>query len=243
MRWLLVVGVSLDLSGALLMASAVLGRSAGENREEATTRYDHNFWVVLIREREQSRVRVGALLLGLGFVLQAIGFLLGFGGLQIAVASLAAIATIAVAYAIGLCLAEARVPLKYHESLLLPAGIQDERHVYRLADEKEVHEWRRLHSLRILGHGLEITGQAVSRVSITDAGCSTVRSVKAQPRWRLRRSKPAFALRVAACSMQCFRATAPRSNAYCCPARSRTGTGGRVKRSSSSRQKMMRTEL
>jgi hypothetical protein len=167
-RWLFLIGIGLDLSGALLIASAVLARTPGENREESTTRLNQNFWVVLIREREQSRVQAGALLLVLGFTCQALAYVIAFNDAQLVAAIAVVPAVIAATYIAGNWFAERRVPLKYQDELDLPAGILDERRGYHLADEAQVLEWRRLYCLRM--HGREPEPSSTSVATRINAG-------------------------------------------------------------------------
>ena len=52
MRWLIIVGVSVDLAGAALVGWSVYAQSTAERREEALTRLGGNLWVILFREEE-----------------------------------------------------------------------------------------------------------------------------------------------------------------------------------------------
>jgi hypothetical protein len=151
MRWLFVSGVSIDLAGALVIAGAVLSRTPAENREEATSRYDGNLWVIIMREREQSQVRIGVYLLGAGFVLQLAAYLWSFGDVSVIGGIALALGLLAGGFFAGRRLAAAAVPLRYHSVLDLPPGIEDERHGHRLADLAEVKTWRRLHGKHLAG--------------------------------------------------------------------------------------------
>ena len=51
MRWLIIVGVSVDLAGAALVGWSVYAQSAAERREEALTRMGGNFWVTSFARR------------------------------------------------------------------------------------------------------------------------------------------------------------------------------------------------
>jgi hypothetical protein len=72
---LFIVGVSMDLAGAITIASAVLWQTRAETIEEAGGGFGTNLWVVLLRDREQAQAWFGVLLLGVGFVLQLVGHL------------------------------------------------------------------------------------------------------------------------------------------------------------------------
>jgi hypothetical protein len=151
MRWLFVLGLSLDIAGAFLVAFAVLGRTPGENRQEAKSGYGGNFWVVLIREREQMRVRIGVFLLGGGFLLQLAGYLTGFGGWWFPLATASAGALGAAAYFGGRWLADQFIPLKYYDELDLPHGISDQRHAFRVRTKDEVEMFERLYAKKMVG--------------------------------------------------------------------------------------------
>lgn len=166
MRWLFVAGVSLELAGALVIAAAVLSRTPAENREEATSRWDANLWVIIMREREQSQVRAGVSLLGAGFLLQLAGYLWSFGGVSLIGAIAVAAVVLAVGFFGGRRIAALVAPLSYHSGLILPAGIEDERHVYRLADLEEVKTWRRVYFKRLVGKVPERVNKPVLQPTI-----------------------------------------------------------------------------
>jgi hypothetical protein len=149
-HWLFILGLSLDIAGAILVALAVFG-TPGEGREAATARWNGNFWIVLIREREQMRVRAGVFLLGGGFVLQFAGYLASFESWRIPVAAAAGAGLGTLAYFVARGVADRFVPLKYHDDLDLPEGIEDQRHSYLLPTVDEIRTWWKLWSLRMLG--------------------------------------------------------------------------------------------
>ncbi|HXL43513.1 MAG TPA: hypothetical protein VN960_05580 [Gaiellaceae bacterium] len=152
-RWLFVLGLSLDIAGAVLVAFAVLGRTPGENRQEALSYYGANFWVVLIREREQARVRAGIFLIGGGFLLQLAGHLAGFAAVWLFVAIACVGALGASAFLGGRWLADRAVPLRYYEDdeLDLPDGVTDQRHAFRLRTKDEVETYERLYAEKMVG--------------------------------------------------------------------------------------------
>ncbi|MGH3005642.1 MAG: hypothetical protein ACRDOS_07045 [Gaiellaceae bacterium] len=161
MRWLFVLGVSFDLAGALLIASAVTGRTPAENRQEAKAYWGANFWVILFREREQARVRYGIYLLICGFTLQLAGYVWAFESWAAAWATAAALAAIGLGFLASRRQADASVPLKYHDKLQLPESIGDERRAYQLADWDEVLTWRRVYADRMLGRLLDEAEETV----------------------------------------------------------------------------------
>jgi hypothetical protein len=52
MDWLFIAAVSVDLAGAIVIASAVLWQTRAETIEEAGGVWGTNLWVVLLRDRE-----------------------------------------------------------------------------------------------------------------------------------------------------------------------------------------------
>jgi hypothetical protein len=149
MRWLFVLGVSIDLAGAALVGWSVYAQSGAERREEALTKFGSNFWIILFREEEQAYVKAGLYLLGLGFLLQLIGYVGGFGWPAGAVALLIAATAGGSAFLIGRNLAARAVPLELsrHED---KTRIGDERAGFGVATLQDVLTYRRLYAQRML---------------------------------------------------------------------------------------------
>jgi hypothetical protein len=148
MRWLVVLGVSLDLAGALLVASAVIGQARAETREELTPRWGLNLWALMFRERERALVLNGVVLIVSGFLLQLVGYLWDFDSWW--PAGLAAVGTVAAGFGVTWWWAGRHVPLKYHAELDLPEGIEDERHHHHLRTKEEIRTWWELWASRML---------------------------------------------------------------------------------------------
>lgn len=155
MRWFFVLGLSLDLAGAAVIAWTIYSQTAAETREEARARWGGNFWVLLFRLREQAHVRAGMALLATGFTLQLVGYLIGFGWATGLLAGVAAVATAALAVVAARRLADRAVPLRYAQELGLAPGLEDERHIYVLRTLDDVETWRRLYAERFLGKPAE----------------------------------------------------------------------------------------
>jgi hypothetical protein len=128
-RWLFVLGASVDLAGAALIAWTIYSRTSAETREEARTRYGGNLWVILFREREQAYVRSGLALLALGFTCQLVGYLSRFRFPTWLFAAFVAVAVFLAALFVAKAIAERVVPLHYRSDVRLPEGIEDERHL------------------------------------------------------------------------------------------------------------------
>jgi hypothetical protein len=150
MRWPVVLGVSIDLAGAALVGWSVYAQSAVERREEALTRLGGNFWVILFREEEQAYVRAGLSLLGIGFALQLIGYVTGFGWPAGAIALLVGLLAAGGAFLIGDKLAGRAVPLKLSRPGDRP-GIGDERSNFGVETLEDVETLRRLYASRMHG--------------------------------------------------------------------------------------------
>jgi hypothetical protein len=154
MRWLVVVGVSIDLAGAALVGWSVYAQSAVERREEAVTRFGGNFWVILFREEEQAYVRAGLSLLVLGFSLQLIGYVGGFGWPGGAAALLIALLVAGGAFFVGDKVAGRAVPLKLSRPDKRPA-IGDERTNFGVETLQDVETLRHLYASRMHGKTLQ----------------------------------------------------------------------------------------
>jgi hypothetical protein len=225
-RWLFVSGLSLDLAGAVLIAWTIYTRSVAETREEALTKFDANFWLVLFREREQSHVRAGISLLAAGFVLQIAGYLSQLHGWRLPALAVLAVGLFAIGLAIARNVVERQTPLRYANLASLPAGIGDERHAHNLEDLDAVRTWRRSFVTKMYGQEIvERSEQATLRINhgrwVFD--CPVCRgSGLATP-----------GLDTVVCLVTCrasYRCASPRSekrsNGYCCSVRtSRTATG------------------
>lgn len=142
MTWLFIVGVSLELAGAVLVAWTVFSRNHAETREEAYSPLDANLWVVLFREREQAYVRAGFALLGGGFALQLAGYVSELKGDGRFAAPFLAAAVFGISLFVSRRIAERRVPVKHSPVDELPAGLEDERHGFRLQRLQDVAWWR-----------------------------------------------------------------------------------------------------
>lgn len=152
MRWLFVVGISLDLAGAVLIAWTIYSRTPEETREEATSRLDASLWTVVFREREQAHVKAGMALLGSGFGLQLAGYIAGFrSGSGRVVAPVVAVAVFLTSLSLLRNVATKLSPLRYVDASGLPDGIQDERHSYCVATLDQVERYRELWLDRIRG--------------------------------------------------------------------------------------------
>lgn len=75
MRWLFIIGLAVDVAGAATIAWPIFYARRGELREEGTMRWGRNAWVIVARTREQRFVRLGVILLGLGFVCQLVAYI------------------------------------------------------------------------------------------------------------------------------------------------------------------------
>jgi hypothetical protein len=151
MDWLFIVGVSMDLAGAIVIASAVLWQSRPETIQEASGHWGPSLWVVLLRDREQAQARFGVVLLGIGFLLQLLGHLSNFTGFELAGAIALAVGIPVGGYFAGRFVAWRKAPLTYYQYPRPPYGITDERYAYNLRSLDDVRAWRRLHAERIVG--------------------------------------------------------------------------------------------
>lgn len=140
-----------------MIASGVTRRSPAENRQEALSLWGANFWLVLFREREQRRVRIGLGVLGTGFALQLVGYVVPFGSAWTAVALVSAAAVIALTVLGIETVADRLTPLRFHESFTLPDEIRDQRHALRLHTVEEIETWWRLYAERMLDHPVTAT--------------------------------------------------------------------------------------
>jgi len=142
--WLFIIGVSLELAGAVLVAWTVFSRTPDETREEAVSTFDANLWVVIFREREQAHVRVAFFLLGSGFVLQLSGYVDELRHSGRVAAPFVAIAVFGIALFTARRLAGRRIPIEYAGQTDLLAGLEDERHGSRVRTFEDVRSYRRL---------------------------------------------------------------------------------------------------
>src|SRR6266550_2852569 len=78
MRWLFVTGISLDISGALLVLGAILRARPSEIAQEAVSYVGYNPNVLKARVEERRYAYGGAILLVSGFVLQLVGYAWSF---------------------------------------------------------------------------------------------------------------------------------------------------------------------
>jgi hypothetical protein len=152
MRWLFLIGVSLDIAGAALVAWAVASRPTAENREEALTKFGGNFWIILFREREQAQVRAGLAVLAIGFAFQFAGYLGQFSMPGRLLAALIGLAIAAMAFVGARRLA--RRPLPQLRRMPIENVIADERHAYGVATLDDVLVWRLLYADRMEGKSL-----------------------------------------------------------------------------------------
>jgi hypothetical protein len=153
MRWLFVVGISLELAGAVLVAWAVYARSPAENRQEALSTLGSNFWIILFRERDQAYVRAGLIVLAIGFAVQLAGYLAGFSWPSWGLALLAAAATGGSAFVIAQKFASRAVPLELVRDEATDV-IKDERHGFGVATLDDVLLFRKLVADRLYGRKL-----------------------------------------------------------------------------------------
>jgi hypothetical protein len=73
-RWLFVTGVALDISGAVMVLGAILRARASEVAEEAVAYVGYSKARLRARVQERRYAISGATLLGVGFMLQLIGY-------------------------------------------------------------------------------------------------------------------------------------------------------------------------
>jgi len=151
MDWLFIAGVSMDMAGAIVIASAVLWQRRPETIEEASGHWGPSLWVVLLRDREQAQARFGVMLLGVGFLLQLLAHLTNFRGYELAGAIALAIVIPVLGYLAGREVGWRKAPLTYFKHPQPPDGITDERYAYNLRSLDDVRTWRRLHAERIAG--------------------------------------------------------------------------------------------
>jgi hypothetical protein len=74
MRWLFITGISLDVSGAVMVLGAILSARPSEVAEEAVAYVGYNDAHLEARVRERRFAISGAALLVSGFALQLIGY-------------------------------------------------------------------------------------------------------------------------------------------------------------------------
>jgi hypothetical protein len=153
MEWLFVLGVTFDIAGAALVAWAIVARPPVENREEALTKFGANFWIVLFREREQAQVRVGLAVLGFGFLLQLIAYVVKFSWPKSGIAVVVAVAVLGGTFLVGRRLARLPIPQLVRQPVDHVIG--DERHLYGVATLEDVVAWRRLYADRLYGRPLQ----------------------------------------------------------------------------------------
>jgi hypothetical protein len=161
MRWLFVIGLSLELAGAVLLAWSVYARSRVENRQEALSVLGSNVWVIIFRERDQAYVRAGLGVLAAGFIVQLAGYLTAFPWPSWALALLVAVATGGCAFWIARRFASRAVPLELvrHDTAHV---IKDERHGYGVATLEDVQALRRFVADRLYGRKLHHGSHVVS---------------------------------------------------------------------------------
>jgi len=126
MDWLFIAGVSMDMAGAIVIASAVLWQRRPETIEEASGHWGPSLWVVLLRDREQAQARFGVMLLGVGFLLQLLAHLTNFRGYELAGAIALAIVIPVLGYLAGREVGWRKAPLTYFKHPQPPDGITDE---------------------------------------------------------------------------------------------------------------------
>lgn len=140
MRWLFIIGTALDLSGAAVIAWPIFYARRGELREEGTMRLGRNAWVIVARTREQRFVRLGMILLGLGFVCQLVGYVARLhGATEIGVAVVLVASIIGAALAVVIWLANVRLP-RYREvdQTASTLRIEDITDIYGVRDLNDV---------------------------------------------------------------------------------------------------------
>jgi hypothetical protein len=74
MRWLFITGISLDISGAVMVLGAILRARPSEVAEEAVEWTGYNTAHLRARVQEKRYAISGAILLGTGFALQLVGY-------------------------------------------------------------------------------------------------------------------------------------------------------------------------
>jgi hypothetical protein len=74
MRWLFITGISLDISGAVMVLGAILRARPSEVAEEVMTWTGYNTAQLRARVQEKRYAISGAILLGTGFALQVVGY-------------------------------------------------------------------------------------------------------------------------------------------------------------------------
>jgi hypothetical protein len=111
MRWFFVTGISLDISGAILVLGAILFARARDVAYEAVTWTGYNKAVLVARARERRFAYGGATLLVLGFLLQLAGYAWEFSSWWILGYALAVVIASMVLAVQGM----KRLPWKFHE--------------------------------------------------------------------------------------------------------------------------------
>lgn len=138
MRWLLILGLALDIAGAAIIAWPIVYARRGELREEGTMRWGRNAWVIIARTREQRFVRFGVLLLGVGFAIQLGAYVWSLdGALETGLAVVAVLALAALTLPTANSLANRGLP-HYRERSGRSSAIQDVRDVYQVRELKDV---------------------------------------------------------------------------------------------------------
>jgi hypothetical protein len=111
MRWLFVTGISLDISGAILVLGAILFAQTRDVAQEAVTYPGYNDAVLVARVRERRFAYGGATLLVLGLLLQLGGYAWMFSSWWLLVYALAVVIAPMVLAVQGM----KRLPWKFHE--------------------------------------------------------------------------------------------------------------------------------
>ncbi len=137
MRWLLILGLALDVAGAAVIAWPIVYARRGELREEGTTRLGRNAWVIVTRMREQRFVRLGVALLGAGFAVQLGAYVSGLDdALETGLAVFAVVAHVVLAIPAASRLANRGLPR--HTETASSHRIQDVRDLYQVRDLSDV---------------------------------------------------------------------------------------------------------
>jgi hypothetical protein len=110
-RWLFVTGISLDISGAILVLGAILFARARDVAYEAVAYTGYNDAVLVARARERRFAYGGATLLVLGFLLQLAGYAWEFSSWWMLAYALAVVIASMVLAVQGM----KRLPWKFHE--------------------------------------------------------------------------------------------------------------------------------
>jgi hypothetical protein len=156
-RWLFIIGVAFDLAGAAVIAWPMFYARRGELREEGTARWGRNTWVIVARTREQRFVRLGVLLLGIGFLLQLGAYVaLLDSGSEVALAVLVVLALVTVSVLLAVRLANRGLP-RYRDSATTGSVIEDVRDIYQVADLDDVPTFWRIS----VGRALTRSGQTL----------------------------------------------------------------------------------